>query len=166
MKESGQGRTDFIEKYHHGLIFINMSLLGILATAYILLVGGELNGPTIGGVFTIAGFGASGKHLKNVVPILAGVFWVGYFSIHDISSTAALLAALFGTTLSPISGYYGPAAGFIAGGLHIILTTNITILHAGMNLYNNGFSGGFVAAVLVPILDKINEITAKNNKGG
>lgn len=25
-----------------------------------------------------------------------------------------------------------------------------------MNLYNNGFSGGFVAAILVPILDALN----------
>lgn len=164
MKESGRGRTDYLEKYQHGLVLINMSFLGILATLYILLVGGQLNGPTIGGIFTVTGFGASGKHLKNVIPVLIGVFLVAYFSVHDISSTTALLAALFGTTLAPISGYYGVVAGIITGGLHIIFTTNMSFIHAGMNLYNNGFSGGFVAALMVPILEKIRQKTSKNEK--
>ena len=30
---------------------------------------------------------------------------------------------------------------------------NIGYLHGGMNLYNNGFAGGLVAAVLVPIIE-------------
>jgi hypothetical protein len=52
------------------------------------------------------GFCASGKHLKNVLPILLGVFLISYFSVHDVHSTAVLLAALFGTTLAPISGWF------------------------------------------------------------
>lgn len=163
LRESGRGRADFLKNYNIGLVFINMALLGYLSTLYILVVCGELSGPTIGGILTITGFGASGKHIKNVAPILIGVFIIGYISVHDINSTSALLAALFGTTLAPISGHYGPIAGVIAGGIHIIFTTNITFLHAGMNLYNNGFSGGFVAAIMVPILDKIFERNAKNS---
>lgn len=155
-KDSGH-RSDFIKKYGDGPVFINMALLGFLTVTYILLVGGQLNGPTIGGVFTVVGFGAWGKHPKNVLPLLAGIFLAAHFSVHDTSSTAALLAALFGTTLAPLCGYFGPLAGLIAGGLHIALTTNTTFLHAGMNLYNNGFSGGFVAALLVPILEKLAE---------
>lgn len=162
MKESGRGVSDFIKSHSHGPVFINMSLLGIIFTIYILLVGGELNGPVIGGIFTIVGFGVSGKHLKNVLPILAGVYLVSHFSVHDVSSTAALLAALFGTSLSPISGHYGLAAGVIAGGIHAMLTANISFLHAGMNLYNNGFSGGFVAAITIPIFEKLREM--KNEK--
>lgn len=154
LNDSGH-RSDFIDKFGHGPVFINMALLGFLSTTYILLVGGELNGPTIGGVFTVVGFGAGGKHLKNVVPLLIGIFFVAHFSVHDTNSTAALLAALFGTTLAPLSGHFGPIAGLAAGGLHIALTTNITFLHAGMNLYNNGFSGGFVAALLLPILERV-----------
>lgn len=155
MRQSGRSGEDFYEKYKLGPVFLNMSLLGLLFTTCILSAGGELNGPTLGGIFTAVGFGASGKHLKNVLPILTGVFLVAYFSIHDISSTPILLAALFGTTLAPVSGFYGPAAGVVTGGLHMILTTNIAFLHAGMNLYNNGFSGGFVAAIMVPILGRI-----------
>lgn len=163
LRESGRGKADFIVKYHHGVAFINMALLGLLSTTYVLAVGGELNGPTIGGIFTVAGFGASGKHLRNVLPILTGVFLVSYFSVHDINSTTAVLAALFGTTLAPVGGYYGFIAGVVSGGIHIMLTTNVSFLHAGMNLYNNGFSGGFVAAVMVPILDKVFQKTNKNS---
>ncbi|HQD50806.1 MAG TPA: DUF1576 domain-containing protein [Defluviitaleaceae bacterium] len=161
LKESGHGGSDFIKDYGRGLVYINMALLGIVFTAYVLFVGGDLNGPTIGGILTIVGFGASGKHLKNVLPILFGVFLASYFSIHDVNSTAALLAALFGTTLAPVSGCYGPLAGVIAGAFHMIFAANLSFLNAGLNLYNNGFSGGFIAAILVPILDEIYKIKDK-----
>jgi hypothetical protein len=144
---------DYILFSGFGVTLINMSVLGMISTAYVLLVGGELNGPVIGGIFTVAGFGAYGKNPKNVIPVILGVFLAGYFSLHDISSTIILLAALFGTTLAPISQVYGPIAGIIAGAIHVSLVVNISYMHAGMNLYNNGFSGGFIAATLVPLFD-------------
>ncbi|WP_034549592.1 DUF1576 domain-containing protein [Carnobacterium funditum] len=153
LNQSGQSMPDFTKFFHFGLVLMNMSLLGMLSTSYVLAVGGELNGPIIGGIFTIVGFGASGKHIKNVLPIFVGVFVVGLFNVSEIHSTSALLAALFGTTLAPISGYYGSLAGFTAGAFHMAMVSNINYLHAGMNLYNNGFSGGFTAALLVPIFD-------------
>jgi hypothetical protein len=130
-----------------------MALLGIIATTYVLILGGELNGPVIGGIFTVVGFGAYGKHIRNVIPVLLGVLLVNLFNIHDAASSFALMAALFGTTLAPIAGRYGALAGVLAGILHMSLVTNIGFLHAGMNLYNNGFSGGFIAAVLCPLFD-------------
>lgn len=153
LQQSGRSMPDFSALFPFGLILINMALLGILSTSYVLLVGGELNGPIIGGIFTVVGFGAAGKHIKNVAPIFLGVFVVGLFNASEIHSTSALLAALFGTTLAPISGYYGSLAGFIAGAFHMAMVLNISYLHAGMNLYNNGFSGGFIAALLAPIFD-------------
>ena len=48
---------------------------------------------------------------------------------------------------------YGIIPGVIAGGLHLALVMNIGIIHGGINLYNNGFSGGLVAGFLVPIID-------------
>lgn len=161
MKESGHGNNDFIKKHGRGPVFINMALLGFVFTAYVLAVGGELNGPTIGGIFTVVGFGACGKHLKNVLPILLGVFLISYFSVHDVYSTVALLAALFGTTLAPVSGYYGPVAGVIAGGLHMMFAANLSFLNAGMNLYNNGFSGGFIAAIIVPVLEEVHKLKSE-----
>lgn len=150
--------TDFITSAGTGFTLINMALLGFIATTYVLILGGELNGPVIGGIFTVVGFGAYGKHIRNVIPVLLGVFLVNLFNIHDAASSFALMAALFGTTLAPIAGRYGALAGVFAGILHMSLVTNIGFLHAGMNLYNNGFSGGFIAAVLCPLIDAIGHI--------
>ena len=60
---------------------------------------------------------------------------------------------LFGTCLAPVAGYYGWPFGFLAGFIHAAMVNNVAFLHGGLNLYNNGFSGGFVAAVLVPVFD-------------
>jgi len=156
--QSGKLATDFITIAGWPLTLVNMAFLGLLATGYILAVGGELNGPVIGGIFTVVGFGAFGKQVKNVWPILTGVFLANLFNIHELNSTTALLGALFGTTLAPIAGYYGPIYGMIAGMLHMAMVSNISYLHAGMNLYNNGFSGGFIAAALVPLFDTFKQI--------
>lgn len=153
LEEDGVGGPDFLEKYGFGLSLINMGLLGLISTSFSLAVGGELNGPVIGGIFTVVGFGAFGKHIKNVLPIFAGILFVGFFTPIELYSTTFLLTALFGTTLAPVSGHYGTLAGLIAGGLHMAMSANVTYLHAGMNLYNNGFSGGFIAAILVPLLE-------------
>ncbi|MBM6615568.1 DUF1576 domain-containing protein [Desemzia sp. RIT804] len=153
LDEDGVGGVDFVERHGFGLSLINMALLGLITTTLSLLVGGELNGPVLGGIFTVVGFGAFGKHIKNVLPVLAGIVVISLFTSVELSSTTFLLTALFGTTLAPISGHYGAIAGFTAGGLHMSMAANITYLHAGMNLYNNGFSGGFIAAILVPLLE-------------
>ncbi len=162
LAQPGKFGTDFIEVSGLGLTLINMAILGFLVVAYVLGMGGELNGPVIGGIFTVVGFGAFGKHIKNVVPIVTGVFLVNLLNVYDPASTIALMGALFGTTLAPIAGYYGAACGVVAGILHMALVMNVSYLHGGMNLYNNGFSGGLVAALLVPVLDMI--IQTKNSR--
>src|SRR5690606_22886042 len=110
LEEDGVGGPDFLEKYGFGLSLINMGLLGLISTSFSLAVGGELNGPVIGGIFTVVGFGAFGKHIKNVLPIFAGILFVGFFTPIELYSTTFLLTALFGTTLAPVSGHYGTLA--------------------------------------------------------
>ena len=102
---------------------------------------------------TIVGFAAFGKHPKNCAPLVAGVLMAGVFFGYDFSSTTFIISALFSTTIAPIAGAYGPIIGVVAGILHLTLVTNIGIIHGGINLYNNGFSGGLVAGFLVPIID-------------
>ena len=150
--------TDFLTAAGLGITLVNMAMLGILSVTYVLVLGGELNGPVIGGIFTVVGFGAYGKHIKNAIPILVGVTITNFLNIHESNSSYTLMAALFGTTLAPIAGRYGVFAGILAGFLHMSLVTNIGFLHAGMNLYNNGFSGGFIAAFLCPVLDAAAQI--------
>ena len=147
--------SDFTTMTGFGAVVINMALLGLICVTYVLALGGELNGPVMGGIFTVVGFGAYGKHIKNIVPVFIGVLLTNLLNVHQSSATFAIIAALFGTTLAPIAGKYGFVAGILAGFLHMSLVTNVGFLHAGMNLYNNGFSGGFVAAFLVPFLDAL-----------
>lgn len=153
IKHSGRLVADYVSLNGFGLSLINMGILGFVTTLYVLLVKGQLNGPIIGGIFTVVGFGAFGKHIKNVIPILIGVYMASLVKIWDTNSPGALLAALFGTTLAPIAGQFGWKNGIIAGFCHMAMVMNVGYLHGGMNLYNNGFSGGMVAAILVPIID-------------
>jgi Protein of unknown function (DUF1576) len=67
MGTSGQAPTDFIALVGFGPVLANMGLTGSIGTAYVLLVGGDLNGPDIGAILTIVGFAAFGKHPKNIV---------------------------------------------------------------------------------------------------
>lgn len=73
-KTSGQAPTDYLKEFGSGVMLINMGVNGMLASSYLLAVGGDLNGPTLGGVLTIVGFGAAGKHFMNIVPIFAGIY--------------------------------------------------------------------------------------------
>jgi hypothetical protein len=151
MRRSGKAPDDFVAVAGCGPTLVNMGLAGLLALGYVLLVGGEVSGPVLGGLFTITGFGAYGKHPRNIWPILAGVAIAAWAIGIDLASTDALLAALFGTTLAPIAGVYGPGYGIVAGFLHMALVANVGLLHGGLNLYNNGFAAGFVAIILYPI---------------
>ena len=153
LKRSGRASSDFIALDGFGLTMTNMGLVGFLSVAYIILVRGELNGPTIGGVLTVVAFAAFGKHARNILPIFLGVFLACATQAREINATGSLAAAMFGTTLAPIAGQYGWKIGTLAGFMHMTLVVNTGYLHGWMNLYNNGFTGGIVAASLVPIIN-------------
>lgn len=152
LRNSGRLISDYVTMYGFGLTMINMGLLGMMAMFYVIIVGGELNGIVIGAVITVAGFGGYGKHIKNVTPIILGVYLASLFKIWDTNSVNYLIAALFGTALAPIAGMFGWPAGIAAGLIHSSVVMNLSYLHGGMNLYNNGFSCGIVAGVLVPLI--------------
>jgi hypothetical protein len=152
-KYSGKVVTDYTYLMGYGVTFFNMGVMGLLSLSYVLLIKGVVNGPVIAGIFTVVGFSAFGKHLKNCLPIALGAIVTALFLGHDISSTSVIITVLFSTTLAPIAGVYGSNIGFIAGILHFLLATNVGIIHGGVNLYNNGFAGGLVAGFLLPILD-------------
>jgi hypothetical protein len=135
-----------------GPTLLNMSLTGAIGTAYVLLVGGDLNGPTIGAILTIVGFAAFGKHPKNIVPIMIGVFIASLTKTWGAGDPSVVLAALFGTTLAPIAGRFGWHWGIVAGVLHGSVAQSVGQVHGGLVLYNNGFAAGLVAAVLVPVI--------------
>ncbi|MGI6238155.1 MAG: DUF1576 domain-containing protein [Christensenellales bacterium] len=160
-RRAGVVGSDFIKTDGLAASMMNMGVNGIAAMGYVLLVGGELNGPTIGGILTVAGFGAYGKHVKNIAPIFLGVFLASVSKTFSASDPAILIAALFSTSLAPIAGHYGWAWGVAAGFLNSSVVLNAGFLHGGMNLYNTGFSAGIVAAVMVPLLDAFGKRRAR-----
>ncbi len=152
LRTSGRAPSDYLRMFDRAPVLINTGINGLIGMAFVLLGGGELNGPTVGGVLTIMGFSAFGKHAGNIIPVMAGVF-LGSLVMHwSLSDPAVQLACLFCTGLAPVSGYFGWPFGVLAGFLHssVVLYTGSPV--AGMNLYNNGFSAGLVAMVLYPTI--------------
>lgn len=154
-KDSGH-KVDFIAKYGVEVTLINMGILGFVGIAYILVMNQILSGPLLAGVLTMVGFGAYGKHIKNTLPILIGVTLASYGTTVSDNFTV-VLSGLFGTSMAPIAGVYGTFWGIIAGWLHLSVVRSIGVMHGGLNLYNNGFSAGIVAGVLLPVMNTVNE---------
>ncbi len=152
-KHSGRFLTDFIDRFGFGLALINMGIMGLISVLYVILVMGVFNGPVVAGIITVIAFSAFGKNPINSIPIFIGVYIAASLKIFDVASTSMIIAALFGTTLAPIAGAYGTIAGVLAGFLHVSIVSNIISVHGGLSLYNNGFSGGIVAAIMAPILN-------------
>ncbi len=149
----GRTVTDFPMLVGYGITFVNMGIMGLLSLLYVVAIGGVVNGPVLAAILTVVGFSAFGKHPKNSFFVILGVWIAAVFFGYSLNSTGMILSVLFATTIAPIAGTYGPVAGIIAGMLHLALVTNIGGVHGGINLYNNGFSGGLVAGFFVPIID-------------
>lgn len=160
-RHSGRAIADFIVMDGAPISLVNMGIIGIFATLYVICVGGALNGPTIGGILAIVGFGGFGKHIKNIVWVILGVVISSRCMVWSLSDPSVLLAALFSTGLAPIAGHFGPIWGIIAGIIHSSVVLNIGVVYGGLNLYNNGFSAGLVCIVLLPVITAIRE----NKKG-
>lgn len=155
LSTTGRAPSDYLRMFGAGPVLVNMGVNGLLGMAYVFIVGGDLNGPTLGGIFTIMGFSAFGKHAFNIVPVMAGIA-LGAYGMHYTPDYPSLqLAGLFGTTLAPIAGHFGWPYGILAGFIHSALVLQTGGPVAGLNLYNNGFSGGLIAIVLYPTITAI-----------
>jgi len=161
IKSTGIAGTDYMRDEGGAATVFNMGINGLFATFFVYFVGGDLNGPTIGGIFTIVGFSATGKHIRNIAPVMFGVLLASFAKTWDIASPSPMLALLFSTTLAPIAGEFGVIAGLLAGFLHSSVALNIGVVYGGMNLYNNGFAGGIVAIFMVPVIHSIMDRRAR-----
>lgn len=149
---SGRLPSDFMVMGSlHGSL-INIGLIGLTGSLYVYLVEADFNGPVLGGLFTIMGFGAFGTNLRNTWPVVLGVVISALIFNKELNHPAVILAAIFVTTLGPIAGQFGFIAGIIAGFMHLALVLQTGAWSGGINLYNNGFAGGFTAAVLIAII--------------
>jgi hypothetical protein len=151
-KSSGQAPSDFIAQYGLAATLLNMGLTGWLSLLYIHAIGGDINGPVIAGLLSVAGFGAYGKHPLNCTPVVLGVFLGSLSKPWALTDPAVQLTALFSTNLAPLAGRFGWGWGALAGYVHSSAALLVVPFHGGLNLYNNGFAAGLVASVLVPVI--------------
>lgn len=159
---------NYVEQFGFGASLINMSLMGLIATAYVFVTGtGQLAGPVFGCIYTAVGFAADGVSMRMYLPSMAGVFGMSFLAggimgllhgesffstaIMEAGSRDMLMAAIFSCGLAPVVGRFGPWAGVFAGAVHSILLPHIGALHGWMSLYNNGFSLGLIAIFLYPV---------------
>lgn len=152
-RHPGRAVSDFVLLEGAGAALMNMGLTGITAFTYILLIGGDLAGPVLGAVFIAFGFSALGAHMRNYIPVLAGVFLFSIICRYSPTTPGIQLAAIFAVGLAPVGGQFGILAGIISGMLHGAIVMCTADMYGGLNLYNNGFSAGWVAVFMVPTVE-------------
>lgn len=152
LKKSGQLPSDFFSISSLGSGLFNAGVMGLIGFAIAYFTGADFNGPVLGGILTIMGFGAFGTHPKNSIPVMVGVMLCAFSFGLPFNTPGVILAILFSTTLGPLSGQFGFPIGLIAGFIHMTVVSQTGEWHGAMNLYNNGFAGGLTATLLVAIL--------------
>lgn len=136
-----------------GATLMNMGVMGLVGLTYIVAVGGDLSGPVLGGLAVLFGTSAFGAHPRNSLPVIAGVFLSTLMTSYSARLPGMQLAVLFAVGAAPIAGQFGPVAGVLAGALHAAIVMCTTGFYGGLNLYNNGFSTGWVAIIMVPLCE-------------
>jgi hypothetical protein len=152
-KYPGRLPSDFADLVSVRGALLNVGIVGLLFWIYVMVVGGPFNGPVLGALMTILGFAAFGKHVRNVVPVVAGVFLATLFFGKGLTEPGPLLAFLFVTALAPIAGEFGAIIGIVGGFLHFVMVLRTGDWHGGMDLYNNGFASGLTATLIVSIIE-------------
>ncbi len=150
---SGRLPSDFGELEGPGGALLNAGLLSLGYCGYVAAVGAPFNGPVIGGLMTVLGFGFFGKSLRNTLPVFLGLMAAALLFGKDLTESWVVLAFLFGTALAPLAGEFGVVVGMIAGFLHLVVVERTGAWHGGMSLYNNGFAGGLTATLIVSVLE-------------
>ncbi|PAT01286.1 hypothetical protein CI105_07455 [Candidatus Izimaplasma bacterium ZiA1] len=155
LSKSGRAISDFTRKHSEGITLFNTGLTGLLVTLIVFFLGIDFSGPVVGALFTVIGFSAFGKHIRNVFPSLFGVYLASLIINADITVVNIALAFIFASTLAPLTGEYGIIVGIVAGMLHLPLSLNMNELLGGLLLYSNGFSAAFVAVVMQVIITSL-----------
>lgn len=155
-KESGRAASDYVLKKGVGPTLVNMGLTGILTIIFLIIVQAKLSGGNLMAAFlSVVGFAAFGKNIRNTAFIYIGAIIFHLLGWFDVSTSLLAFCTLLGTSVSPIGGQYGIIWGVTSIGLHLCLVTKTAPLHGWMLLYNNGFSAGFVALILVPVIEGV-----------
>jgi len=154
LKLSGRAVTDFTRNNNQPLTMINIGITGLAALLIILILNVHMNGPVFGGLLTIVGFSAFGKHPRNVLPPMIGVLIMILIFNMELS-IILVLAIIFASALAPLSGEYGVIVGVLSGMLHLPIAISLGQLHGGVLLYSNGFAAAFTAVIMLTLIQTL-----------
>lgn len=150
--------------YATGGSFINVAAVGALALILVYFASINLSGPTVATILTMMGFSFFGTTLLNSIPIIFGVYLASRYANQSFGSYSII--ALFGTAIGPVVTFLiftsnikllysipiGIVAGILIGFILPSLASSMLQLHQGYNLYNMGFTSGFVGLFIAGIL--------------
>ena len=146
-------RCDFTQSAGVPLTLMHTGAFGLFATAYYVLTGAPMTGPTLGSIVCLLAIAPCGAHALNVLPIMLGYALAARFASFTLGTQAIVVGLCFAGALCPISGRFGALAGVLAGVMHACMVTSVVTFHCGLCLYNGGFTCGITAIVLVPVLE-------------
>ena len=162
--QSAQLINDFTV-YGTGGAFVNVASVGALALILVYFASINLSGPTVATILTMMGFSFFGTTLLNSIPILVGVYLASRYANQSFGSYSII--ALFGTAIGPVVTFLiftsniplyfsvpiGLATGILIGFILPSLASSMLQLHQGYNLYNMGFTSGFLGLFIAGILE-------------
>ena len=153
MLRSTGHRCDFTQSAGVPLTLMHTGAFGLFATAYYVLTGAPMTGPTLGSIVCLLAIAPCGAHLLNVLPIMAGYGLASVLFHFQLSTQSIVVGFSFACALCQIAGHFGALCGVAAGFLHACLVTTVVGIHGGFCLYNGGFTSGICAILMVPVLE-------------
>lgn len=165
IKTSGRMMSDYVRDFGKESVLLNFGLLGLVSILLLLIFKIPINGIIFGTILATMGTTSYGLHIKNVYPIWIGCALAillkkiigGTMSLDVDLDIGLIIAFFFASCLAPLAGKYGIIWGVIAGFIHICINPLTLSFQGGFDLYNNGFTAGFVAAVLSVLCERIHE---------
>lgn len=145
-----------------GAALLNAAVMLLGSTMLVRLQKMPFTGLSVACLFMMAGFALLGKNIINSTPVVLGGFLYACYKAEPFSKYTYI--TMFSTCLSPMVSYFmlhtdaeihyvamllgGALIGFVMPAI-----SGYTVrIHQGYNLYNVGFSAGFVGLGLVSVL--------------
>jgi hypothetical protein len=151
IQSPGNLPTDFYKEFGLAATLFNVGTIGILSFILVLALNFPISGPMIAGIFTFMAFGSYGKHIRNALPVITGLIIASMIPGFSLTNLGPSIAVFFVTALAPVAGKFGLFYGLLSGFLHLLIAPQALAFQGGFDLYNNGFTAGLVAGIVVVI---------------
>jgi len=156
--------TDYLVIGGIGATFLNALIILLFNYTLIKAFKQKINGLVVAAFFTVFGFSFFGKNIFNILPFyLGGLMYSRYEHINfkEILPTIMFTSALapfiseiaFNKDMAVDTSYLSAIALGITIGFFVTpIAKKMATFHEGFNLYNLGFTGGIIGAVVASLM--------------